>query len=170
MPSLTDHLVNLPTVPTYPEAINHPFLIAAGHGTLTPDLLALWLSQDRIYAAHAYPAFIGSLIANIPWDSSHGLSSPEEQKNQRILSILVYSLENVVREVNFFKETAAKWKLPLECWRERKGTRNYTAEMAKISKNGRIEEGLVFLWAMERVRFSYACTQDLICDTLIGLS
>ncbi|KAF9444842.1 heme oxygenase-like protein [Macrolepiota fuliginosa MF-IS2] len=150
MSSLTDHLTKLATVPKYSEAINHPFLIAAGNGTLSPKLLALWLSQDRIYAAHAYSAFVGVLISNIPWNSSHGLDSPEEKMNQRILTTLIYSLTNVAREVNFFKETAVKWQLPLEGWKERKGTKNYTAEMARTSKNGLVD-GLVFLWAMERV-------------------
>ncbi|KXN81682.1 hypothetical protein AN958_03929 [Leucoagaricus sp. SymC.cos] len=151
MPTLTEHLVNLSTVPPYADAINHPFLVAAGNGTLSPDRLALWLSQDRIYAAHAYPSFIGALITNIPWDSSHPLGSPPELRNQRVLSLLVYCLENVVREVNFFKDTAAKWGLPIEGWKERKGTRDYTAEMARISKNGSLSDGLIFLWAMERV-------------------
>jgi hypothetical protein len=153
MPTLTEHLANLTTVPPYSEAIHHPFLLAAGNGTLPSDRLALWLSQDRIYAAHAYPSFIGSLIASIPWNSSHPLGSPGETRNQRILSVLVFCLQNIVDEVNFFRDTAAKWGLPVEGWKERKGTRDYTAEMAKISKDGDIADGLIFLWAMERVRY-----------------
>ncbi len=151
MSSLTKHLLDLPTTPPYSSAVHHPFLTAAGNGTLSPRLLALWLSQDRIYAAHAYPAFAGSLIANIPWNSSDGLSSPEEQRNKDLISLLVDSLRNVVREVDFFKDTASQWNLPLEGWRERKATKNYTAEMVRISNNGNIEDGLVFLWAMEQV-------------------
>lgn len=151
MPGLTQHLASLATVPTYAEATNHPFLAAAANGTLPADRLALWLSQDRIYASHAYPAFIGSLIASIPRDSSHGIYSREERTNQHILSVMVYCLENVVREVNFFKETAEQWNLPLDVWKERKETKDYTAEMGRISKSGRMEDALIFLWAMERV-------------------
>ncbi|KAF5347754.1 hypothetical protein D9756_010281 [Leucocoprinus leucothites] len=151
MPTLTEHLVNLTTVPSYSEATQHPFLIAAGDGTLLSDRLALWLSQDRIYAAHAYPAFIGALITSIPWDSSHPVGSPGEQRNQHILSVLVFCLQNIVQEVNFFRDTAAKWDLPIDGWKERKGTRDYTAEMARISKDGILTDGLIFLWAMERV-------------------
>ncbi|EKM77401.1 hypothetical protein AGABI1DRAFT_130483 [Agaricus bisporus var. burnettii JB137-S8] len=151
MPGLTQHLASLTTVPTYAEATNHPFLAAAANGTLPADRLALWLSQDRIYASHAYPAFIGSLIASIPRDSSHGIYSREERTNQHILSVMVYCLENVVREVNFFKETAEQWNLPLDVWKERKETKDYTAEMGRISKSGRMEDALIFLWAMERV-------------------
>jgi hypothetical protein len=151
MPSLPEHLASLSTVPAYAEATRHPFLVAAANGSLSSDRLAFWLSQDRIYASHAYPAFIGSLIATIPRDSSHGIYSREEQNNQHILSVMVYCLQNVVREVNFFKETAEQWGLPLDIWKERKGTKDYTAEMTRISKNGRMEDALIFLWAMERV-------------------
>lgn len=165
MPSLTDHLVNLSTVPTYAEATKHPFLVAAGDGTLPASRLALWLSQDRIYAGHAYPAFIGSLIASIPRDSSHGVSSPEEQKCQHILSVLLFALQSVVREVDFFKDTAAQWGLQLDGWKERKGTKAYTAEMVKISKSGNMEDALIFLWAMERV-----CSYQMRPMTFLSLS
>ncbi|GBE83848.1 predicted protein [Sparassis crispa] len=148
--TLTTHLVSSSTPRPYSTATKHPFLVAAGHGTLPPALLALYLSQDRIYAAHAYPAFIGRLLAAVPFSSLHALNSPQERANQRIVQILSAALENVVREVKFFGETAEKWELPLEGWRERKATRDYTAEMVRVSAGG-IEDGLVFLWAMERV-------------------
>jgi hypothetical protein len=38
----------------------------------------------------------------------------------------------------------------MEGWIERKGTRDYTAEMFRVASSG-LFEGLVFLWAMERV-------------------
>lgn len=145
--SLTAHLASLSNSES--EAHRHPFLVAAGDGTLSHDRLAYWLSQDRIYAAHAYPLFIGRLISRIPFSSSHALGSPGELKNQRILKALSFSLENVVREVAFFEETSKKWGLPIDGWAERKATRDYTAEMARMS--GDLEDGLVFLWAMEKV-------------------
>ncbi|KAJ2990339.1 hypothetical protein NUW54_g8498 [Trametes sanguinea] len=40
---------------------------------------------------------------------------------------------------------------PFAQWRERKATRDYTAEMARMGALGSLEDGLVFLWAMERV-------------------
>ncbi|KAJ6627020.1 heme oxygenase-like protein [Mycena sp. CBHHK59/15] len=147
---LTDHLRSLSTPAPYTDAINHPFLQSAGDGTLNHDLLALWLAQDRIYAAHAYPRFIGALIAAIPFSKEDGIDSPTEALKQRILKVLTYSLENIVREVDFFSETAKRWHLDLEGWRERKGTRDYVAEMGSIVRGGRMEDGLVFLWAMEQ--------------------
>jgi len=148
---LTSHLLSLSTDTPYSAAIAHPFLTSAGDGTLDDSLLALWLAQDRIYAAHAYPSLIGSLIASIPWNKSHKIDSPEEAMNQRTLRVLVFCLENIVKEIEFFKDTATKWGLDMEAWKESKGTRDYTAEMTRISKSGRLEDGLVFLWAMEKV-------------------
>ena len=152
--SLTAHLTSLHLNSTpYSSATEHPFLTAAGNGTLPDALLALWLSQDRIYAAHAYPQFIGHLISKIPFSSSHTLDSIEERKNQQILELLVFSLENIVKEASFFRDVSKKWGLDLECWKERKATRDYTAEMARIANSGTLEDGVVFLWAMEQVSF-----------------
>ncbi|KAJ4489902.1 heme oxygenase-like protein [Lentinula aciculospora] len=161
-PSLTKHLTSLSTPIPYASAIKHSFLIAAGSGTLDHNLLALWLSQDRIYAAHAYPKFIGSLISNIPFNSKDPLFSNQELFNQRIFKILLFSLQNVDREVGFFRETAQKWGLNLEGWPERKATRNYTAEMSRISNNGSMVDGLVFIWAMEKVYLdAWTAVRDL---------
>ncbi|KAF9467727.1 heme oxygenase-like protein [Collybia nuda] len=147
--SITTHLLSQSTKPSYLEATSaHPFIASAANGTLSNDLLSFWLYQDRIYAAHAYPPFIGSLIANIPFDRT---SQPNVDASKRILDILNFSLQNIVREVEFFENTATQWGLRTDGWKERKGTRDYTAEMARISRSGSVEEGLLFLWAMERI-------------------
>ncbi|KAF9043504.1 heme oxygenase-like protein [Hymenopellis radicata] len=150
MVSLTQHLLSLDPS-AYTAAVKHAFLQQAGDGTLDHSRLGLWLSQDRIYAAHAYPRFIGSLISLIPYSASHAIGSPEEKLNQRILDILVISLTNVIREVNFFEDTAKRWALKIEGRPERKGTRDYTAEMGKVAHGTSIVDGLVFLWAMEKI-------------------
>ncbi|KAM6503372.1 heme oxygenase-like protein [Amanita muscaria] len=153
MPSLTQHLLSLSTTAPYSAAVNHPYLKAAANGTLNHNLHALWLSQDRIYAMHAYPRFIGALITKINFSSAHTVSSNGERFNQRILTILASSLEAVMKEGQFFINTAQKFNLPLDGWRERKATKDYTAEMCRVSTSMNIEEGLVFLWAMEKVYF-----------------
>ena len=60
-------------------------------------------------------------------------------------------MQNVVREVGFFGDTAKQYNLKIEGWKERKGTRDYTAEMARLA-TASLEENMVFLWAMEKVR------------------
>ncbi|PSR70568.1 hypothetical protein PHLCEN_2v13539 [Hermanssonia centrifuga] len=149
--SLTIHLQSLSTICPYSSATEHDFLVAAGTGQLSKDLVSLYLSQDRLYAAHAYPRFIGQLLAAIPFSSLHAIDSVQELHNRRILNILSYSLQNVVREVGFFGEVAAKHGLKLDGWRERKATRDYTATMAAVGSSGSLDDGLIFLWAMEKV-------------------
>jgi formylaminopyrimidine deformylase / aminopyrimidine aminohydrolase len=150
---VAEHVLSY-SIPSYSSATQHPFLVAAGDGHLSPELLSLWLSQDRIYAAHAYPRFIGRLIAAIPF----GIQSTDGSAaalNDRILKILVSALNNIVREVGFFDTIAGEQGWNLDRWKERKGTRDYTAEMSRVSSGGgeaSLVEGLVFLWAMERVR------------------
>lgn len=148
MKKLTDHLNTLTTPTPYATAISHPFLVSAASLSLPSDRLALYLFQDRIYAAQAYPRFIAQLITKIPLDDT--IHAPLAT---RTLTLLVGCLTNVVREVAFFDTTARTYSLPVahDYWRERRATRDYTAEMARIGALASLEDGLVFLWAMEKV-------------------
>ncbi|OBZ67499.1 Bifunctional TENA2 protein [Grifola frondosa] len=149
--SLTKHLLSLSTPRPYSAAIEHPFLTDVGRGTLSPALLSFYLAQDRFYTAHAYPHFIGNLITAVPFSTAHAPGSAEDAANQHIVGLLVRALEGVRREVVMFSDVSKKHGFELGKWRERKATRDYTAEMARVGARGRIEEGLVCLWAMERV-------------------
>lgn len=151
MLKLTEHLILLQTSTPYTAATQHSFLTDARKGTLPIERLSLWLSQDRIYAVHAYPRFIGALISRIPFSESDAVSGPEELKNQHILQVLVGCLDNIVKEVGFFQDTATEFGLDIGGRGLRKGTRDYTAEMARISLSGSLNDGLIFLWAMEQV-------------------
>jgi thiaminase len=142
---ITKHLYNLR--PRNSAATQHDFLTAAGTLSLSPARLALWLCQDLIYAAHAYPRFIGLLISKIPFDGP----AVEEQLNRETLALLAICLEGIIREVTFFEGVAKEWNLDINSWQERKATRDYTAEMARVASVGSLEEGLVFLWAMEQI-------------------
>ncbi|KIJ04659.1 hypothetical protein PAXINDRAFT_164809 [Paxillus involutus ATCC 200175] len=148
-----------------PDSLNpttsHPFLTSAASFALPAPRLAFWLSQDRIYASQAYPRFIAQLITKIPLDAPSSLPpSPEgtQDLSTQTLRVLVDCLTNIVQEVSFFDNTARKYALEIggtrkedQIWVERKGTRDYTAEMARVAALGTLEEGLVFLWAMEKV-------------------
>lgn len=135
----------------YISATQHEFLKAAGRKTLSAEQLSLWLSQDHEYAAHAYPRFIGALIAKIPLSSHYEPDSLQEARHQRVLALLTYALQNIVREANFFRDCHTKHGLDIFNWKERQETRNYTAEMARVASQYTLEEGIVFLWAMEKV-------------------
>ncbi|CAE6467186.1 unnamed protein product [Rhizoctonia solani] len=156
--SLTSYLLSQTNSTAYIAATNHPFLKKAGEGTLSPETLAHWLYQDRIYAAHAYPRFVGLLIAKIPFETRDISSfrsdvTRAESTNRQILDCLSFSLVNIVREVKFFETTAGSIDAQnsSEIESERAETRYYTAEMARVASLGTLEEGLVFLWAMEKM-------------------
>ena len=147
---ITDHLLTLSK--NYRQATEHEFLHAIGNGTASSELLSLWLSQDRIYAAHAYPRFIAHLITHIPFSSSDAIASPRENANKQLLGTLSFCIQNVVNEAQFFLRTAEKYGLDLDSWAERKETKEYVDTMLRIASESTLEEGLVFLWAMEKVR------------------
>jgi hypothetical protein len=43
-------------------------------------------------------------------------------------------------------------------WKERKGARDYLAEMESVGNSKNTEEGLIFLWAMEKVGLLVSCS------------
>ena len=97
------------------------------------------------------------MLAAIPFSSLDAPELQRERANRDIVRVLSGALANVVREVEFFGEVAAEYGLSVQGWRERKGTRDYTAEMARIGAEGRIEDAMVFLWAMEQVQTLRCC-------------
>lgn len=64
-PSLTEHLISL-TPSSLKVATEHPFLLEAGKGTLSPDRLAAWLTQDRLYGLMGYTKLLGGLLQRCP--------------------------------------------------------------------------------------------------------
>ncbi|KAJ8501610.1 hypothetical protein ONZ45_g12093 [Pleurotus djamor] len=157
MSTLTEHLLSLPRAKSsYEQATSkHPFLVAAANGTLSAPLLGYYLSQDRIYAAYAYPKFIGGLFRRI--DSYHNTARPGQPKS--LLPLLTASLAGVIREVGFFDEFAAEYGLDIASftnesapYTSRAGTLSYVAHMAYVAEWADTwEEGVIFLWAMEKV-------------------
>ncbi|BGP40263.1 hypothetical protein JCM10449v2_004221 [Rhodotorula kratochvilovae] len=144
-------------------ATEHPFLAAAGRHELSSAKLSEWLTQDRCYALHGYPKFIAALISALP------LSSPAHQRaSQSTLALLSYALSNIHREVSFFDSLSPRFGLDLsfapaaaQAGRLQGGlmrteTRAYVdllvATGAEAGRNGGgMEEGLVLLWAMEKL-------------------
>ncbi|GAA5864503.1 hypothetical protein JCM8547_005564 [Rhodosporidiobolus lusitaniae] len=150
-------------------ATEHAFLTAAGKHDLDSKTLSSWLAQDRAYALHGYPKFIAGLISSLP------LSSPSHQSSsQSLLSLFSYSLSNIHREVAFFDSLGPRFGLDLSIAppatktesagklvgkRLRPTTKAYVdlliATGAEAGRNGGgVEEGLVLLWAMEKVYFT----------------
>ncbi|KAL4268956.1 Thiaminase-2/PQQC domain-containing protein [Pleurotus pulmonarius] len=156
-PKLTTRLLESPnTQGLYHAATTaHPFLVAAANGTLSHPLLEFYLAQDKVYAGYAYPKFIGGLFRRI--DAYRNASQPGQP--QSLLPVLAASITGVAREVKFFDSLAAQYGLNLQDstsesppHTKRAATLNYVAEMAYVAEWSETwEEGIVFLWAMEKV-------------------
>ena len=58
----------------------------------------------------------------------------------------------MIREVGFFDDLGAAHGFDVNGWKERKGTRDSLAEMTRVSSEEVLFDGLVLLWAMEKVR------------------
>lgn len=175
--SLTEALLSLPnTSESYKRATQHPFLAQAGMLALSTDSLQRWLTQDRLYALVGYSAFLGTLIAKLPAPIA-GPSSPEGILHRRRLTVLAGAMANIDREVGFFEQVAKENGLdlatkpkPTAAQNEVNShkqvpagsplvdlgllnsiTRGYIDFMVSTASRGTFEEGLVLLWAMEKL-------------------
>ncbi|KAJ5582366.1 hypothetical protein N7535_000986 [Penicillium sp. DV-2018c] len=122
------------------RATTHPFLSAAGHGTLTKTQLSQWLSQDRLYA-QSYIRFAGLLLSKIrPPRHSPTSATPEE----KAISVLIDALVNIRTELAFFEQVARDYDLDLTaispeeggCALNVRGSASYIATSAGISSAG----------------------------------
>ncbi|PYH92625.1 heme oxygenase-like protein [Aspergillus ellipticus CBS 707.79] len=151
-PTLTTHLLHH-TPTSFHRATTHPFLHAAGTGTLPRTTLAAWLSQDRLYA-QSYVRFIGHLISKIRLPYS---TTPTNPLEERILTILTDSLTNIQRELTLFATLSAQYALPLDTPPAGEDvfgpgvfTHAYTDMFVSAGSPGvSLLEGLVVLWATE---------------------
>jgi len=132
--SLTAELLNLPaTKQLYPRATQSRFLKFAGKGKLPLHYLSQWLSQDRLYA-QAYLRFIGGLTSLVelprliddnnnkePGDRDAVKETAQQRSKKRtsdtlewrILELLRGCLENILRELKFFEDTAEEYGIHL---------------------------------------------------------
>lgn len=96
------------------RATTHPFLAAAGQGTLPKATLSQWLAQDRLYA-QSYIRFIGLLLTKIrlpPYTPSIATTHQHTPEHQAV-DILIDALVNIRTELEFFEATAAAYDLDL---------------------------------------------------------
>jgi thiaminase len=95
------------------RATTHPFLAAAGRGTLPKPLLSQWLSQDRLYA-QSYIRFIGLLLSKIRLPAQNPTSAIHRTTSeQHAINVLIDALVNIRTELAFFEKTAADHGLDL---------------------------------------------------------
>ncbi|KAK3076961.1 hypothetical protein LTS18_011546 [Coniosporium uncinatum] len=147
MAPLTTHLLNLHPHPLT-LATTHPFLTAAGRGTLPPSTLAVWLVQDEHYI-HAYIPFIGHLLTKLTLPTSIPLGRKNASLHHRILDCLVGALSNVRREEAFFAETIRGYGIEARSEGPTEGTRKYLELFGEVGREGTLVEGMVVLWATE---------------------
>lgn len=125
------------------RATTHPFLAAAGRGTLPKSLLSQWLSQDRLYA-QSYIRFIGLLLSKICLPTQNPTTKPRPSSEQNAINVLIDALVNIRTELDFFEKIAADYDLDLTaisaeeggCSLTSYGLGSYITTSAGISTSG----------------------------------
>ncbi|KAH8829435.1 heme oxygenase-like protein [Flagelloscypha sp. PMI_526] len=120
MTSTTDFLYN-----SKPEALKratetHEFVVTASENKLPDAVLALWLAQDKVYASLGYPKFVGALLAALPEAPFlPGADRIAKENATKAKNMLIFSLENIVKEVHLKKGLVFLWameKVYLDTW------------------------------------------------------
>ncbi|KAI0164651.1 hypothetical protein GGR57DRAFT_206439 [Xylariaceae sp. FL1272] len=159
-PRLTSRLLTSPQVSDlYTRATQCAFLSLAGQGRLPKENLSQWLSQDRLYA-QAYVRFIGGLMSRVKLPLAFDASTTSTI-SWRILSLLQGCLSGIMRELQFFEETAKSHGLDLaltatggEEFGPNEVTGMYIELFDSFAAQGDgskgLLDGLVVLWATEK--------------------
>lgn len=142
----------------YQAATQHPFLKAAGQGTLLKHDLSRWLSQDRLYA-ETYISFISSLLAKVTLPYAF-IEDKDSSLRWRIIRLLTGALENIHREIDFFTNMARTYDLQLDLPFSRDsehfGPNDVTDQYLALFRSFHLDpqqsllEGLLVLWATEK--------------------
>ncbi|KAL2067209.1 hypothetical protein VTL71DRAFT_1633 [Oculimacula yallundae] len=167
---LTSHLLALDPS-SFKEATQTPFLRAAGAGTLSKDILQTWLSQDRLYA-QAYVRFAAMLLANVKLNGTVDGSRFEE----RLLDLILSSINNVRRELKFFEDVASRYDLDISSTGANVSTgvnmyQELFSEVGEAVEKGNMGmlEGMVLLWGTEICyltawRYASSCSHDSLVE------
>lgn len=109
------------------RATTHPFLAAAGRGTVPKPLLSQWLSQDRLYA-QSYIRFIGLLLSKIRLPTQNPTAAiPRATSEQNAVNVLIDALVNIRTELAFFEKTAEDHGLDLTAISAEEGGCSHTS-------------------------------------------
>lgn len=106
-PSLANHLLTK-NKDALDQAVQLQFLSHAGCGTLQESALQQWLTQQT-HVSRASTSFIGNLIGKIRLPAT---DLPQSDTSHRALDLLVSTINNAKRELEFLRTTQHKYSIP----------------------------------------------------------
>lgn len=146
-PSLVNHLL-AKNNDALTAATQQQFLSRAGCGTLSPQALEQWLTQQN-HMSRALVILIGNLIGKIRLVES---KNPLADTNWRTLDLLVSCVNNAKRELEFLRTTGAKYGLRSDDEGPKHATKGLIDMFGSATQpHASLLEGMVVLWAIQHV-------------------
>ncbi|WWC59989.1 uncharacterized protein I303_102552 [Kwoniella dejecticola CBS 10117] len=144
-------------------ATQHQFLKQSGEGSIDSGVLKEWLKQDYLFAYEGGIKYTAALLAKISLSPSNNHIRPFPASD--LVPILGWSATNLLRETDWFLSVAKEHELEVfnaetrEKELDRYGllgeyspiTRGYIDYLQVIGALGSIEEGMLVLWASEKI-------------------
>ncbi|WWC98904.1 hypothetical protein V866_005798 [Kwoniella sp. B9012] len=144
-------------------ATQHEFLKQSGEGSINSEVLKEWLKQDYLFAYEGGIKYTAALLSKINLSPSSSAIRPFPASD--LVPILGWSATNLLRETDWFLSVASQHGLevfddkPRERDMNKYGllgeyspiTRGYIDYLQVIGALGSIEEGMMVLWASEKI-------------------
>jgi hypothetical protein len=123
---------------------------------------------------YTHSPLAASLILKLPLSTTYPSASPLDPKPT--LALFSFALANVVRETSFFDSLGPMFNIDLstpppnsqgegvEGMRLNGTTKAYVDFLQATASGGELDEGLVVLWGMEKVRLSH----NTVCQCSAG--
>ena len=129
-------------------ATEQPFLSHAGCGTLSTAALEQWLTQQG-HMSREFTIFIGSVIGKIRLTNT---DNPQGDTAWRTLDLLVSTLNNAKRELEFLRTTQYKYGLQSDSEPPKPVTKGLIDLFkSAASPTSSLLESMVVVWAVEHV-------------------
>ncbi|WWC68995.1 uncharacterized protein I206_102931 [Kwoniella pini CBS 10737] len=144
-------------------ATQHEFLKQSGEGSIDSEILKEWLKQDYLFAYEGGIKYTAALLSKISLSPSNSYIRPFPSSD--LVPILGWSATNLLRETDWFLSVAKEYGLEVfnseirEKELHKYGllgeynsiTRGYIDYLQVIGSLGSIEEGILVLWASEKI-------------------
>eukprot|EP00246_Nothoceros_aenigmaticus_P005135 TRINITY_DN16997_c0_g1_i1.p1 TRINITY_DN16997_c0_g1~~TRINITY_DN16997_c0_g1_i1.p1 ORF type:complete len:223 (-),score=31.86 TRINITY_DN16997_c0_g1_i1:264-932(-) len=122
----------------YKFATHHPFILSIRDGTVNSRSFQCWLGQDYLFV-RAFVRFAASVLLKCPDDKEH-------------LDTILGGLAALSKELEWFREEAAKWDVDLDSLRVRSSTQEYIELLEELTdQDTEYAVAVAALWCIEAV-------------------
>ncbi|CAN0855472.1 Probable bifunctional TENA-E protein [Linum grandiflorum] len=137
----------------YTGATRHSFTVNIRDGSIHPSAFKRWLAQDYVFVRYFFVPFVASVL----------IKASKQSSDCNDVEVILAGMASLSDEINWFKQEASKWDVPLSNLTVHPANQNYCRFLEKLmSPEVDYAVAMTAFWAIETVyqeSFSY-CLED----------